>query len=747
MNATTPLKLKTLFTLALMLINGWAAAANLKIRPGGHNPNHLFDVTTPLRFEVLTTGVVSDESEAVAVLRNAFGEEVKTQTIQNPTGDFWVDFGTPGRGYYELDVTWGSASGHCSLGVMEFVNRTAKEVRDGGYVFGLKWWGGIKHKAEFEQSMVNLGLQWTRIIQNEGMNRGGFTIVNMLEDYPMNAVIKVERYPRELYDAERYGPIEEYESKFRGAWVINNLPQKEPYQEYLREMLKTIPEDQNVFEIWNEAWNKMNAEDFAELCGWIAEVILAERPHAVIGPNLTGDTGEFEYDNRVIEAGGMKGMNMVALHPYDMAQNRIELREYQAWIKEKLGHDVEIHITEYGSHSCPEGPMQRSEMEQARIVVRDGICLYSGGVKSLAPHWVGQSENNPTYHEDWFGFIRKNEQPKPVLMAHANAARMIDGSEYLGDLWFGPKIAAIVFEQKDGEQVLILWARDSSLPGKEENRTRMDITLSPDASGIVLTDIMGTEKFLKAEEGKIQLTLDESPVYLTGFGPGLLAGMSKELREDRWPVEEVPRNQRPLPRLADGPVFDGEFSDWESAIEVSMVNAKVMGSDASGSVYLAWDESHLYFAANVRDNEMMNNMTSKTLYRGDGIELFVSTKPREEGGGFGPDDYQFFITPTSKSGEGVIAWVTDREGGVIQHLEGAKTFLGKTGMGWGLEVAIPWSALKDFKPEAGKQLAIDMRLNDADQAHKRFKLDPSDSPKFSVFDPTTWSLMTLEDSP
>ncbi len=736
--------LRTLTIATLILLNGLSHAADVKISIQNHGANNLFDATTPVSFEIKAAGTLPENTEAVAVLSNAFGEEVATQTIQNPQGNFLVDFGTPGRGYYELDVTVGSAAAHCSLGVMEFVNRTAKEVRDGGYVFGLKWWGGIKHKAEFEQSMVNLGLQWTRVIQNEGMNHGAFTIVDMLEDYPMNAVIKVERYPRELYDAERYGPIEEYESKFRGAWVINNLPQKEPYQEYLREMLKTIPEDQNVFEIWNEAWNKMNPEDFAELCGWISETILAERPHAIIGPNLAGETGEFQYDSRVIKAGGMKGMNMVALHPYDMAQKRIEFREYKKWIEEKLGHEVEIHITEYGSHSCPEGPMKRSELEQARSVVRDGVCLYSGGVKSLAPHWVGQTENNPTYHEDWFGYIRKNEQPKPVLMAHANAARMIDGSRYLGDLWFGPKIEAIVFEQKDGDQVLVLWALDSSLPGKGENRTRMDITLTPDAAKIVQTDIMGTEKVLKAEDGKITLTLDESPIYLTGFGPGLLSGMSKELREDRWPEEVVPRNQRPLPRLVNAPTFDGKFEDWKAATQVSMENSKVMGSDASGFVYLAWDESYLYVAANVRDNEMLNNMTSKTLYREDGIELFVSTKPRDEGGGFGPDDYQFFLTPTSKSGEGVVAWVTDREGGVIQHLQGTQTFLGKTDMGWGLEVAIPWSALNDFKPQAGKNIAVDMRLNDADAAHKRFKLDPGDSPKFSVFDPTTWSLMTLE---
>ncbi|WFB36354.1 sugar-binding protein [Kiritimatiellota bacterium B12222] len=730
---------------ACLLFTAVVSAADVKLSIPQPVPNNLFDVSSPVVFEVKTEGTLPEDAKAVAVLSNAFGVEVATQTVENLEGDFQVDFGTPGRGYYEIDVTLGGATAHCSLGVMEFVNRSAKEVRDGGYVFGLKWWGGIKYKAEFEQSMVNLGLQWTRVIQNEGMNRGGFTIVEMLEDYPMNAVIKVERFPRELYDAERYGPIEEYESKYGGAWVINTLPRKEPYQAYLREMLKTIPEDQNVFEVWNEAWNKMNAEDFAELCGWISETILSVRPDAIIGPNLTGDTGEFEYDNRVIQAGGMKGMNMVALHPYDMAQNRIEFKEYKEWIEEKLGYEVEFHITEYGSHSCPEGPMQRSELEQARIVVRDGICLYSGGVKSLEPHWVGQSENNPTYHEDWFGFIRKNEQPKPVLMAHANAARMIDGSEYLGDLWFGPKIEAIVFEQKDGDQVLVLWAKDSSLPGKGENQTRMEITLSPDAPQVVLTDIMGTETVLNAEAGKIQLTLDESPVYVTGFGEGLLEGMSKELRADRWPVEVIPRNQRVLPRMVDGPVFDGAFADWEEAIEVSMVNSKVMGSDASGSVFLAWDEEYLYFAANVRDNEMMNNMTSKTLYREDGIELFVSTKPREEGGGFGPDDYQFFITPTSKSGEGVVAWVTDREGGVIQHLEGAQTFLGKTNMGWGVEVAIPWTALNGYKAEVGAQLAIDMRLNDADVAHKRFKLDPGDSSKFSVFDPTTWSLMTLED--
>lgn len=724
-----------------------------------HAPCNLFDAAEPVLFTAELRGAPAGSGEVQAVIVDEAKKEVSRMNFAISTqpdkpATIPVALGKLGRGYYELSLhakvkddqgqlTGGSA--HCSFGVMQFSQRTAREALD--YKFGLKWWGGIENQAEMAEAMARLGLQWTRIIQNEGGGKPGrLSPAQLLGDHQLNGVIKIERFPKELYDDVRYGPMEEWEKKYgRGSWTIKSLPKKEPYQLWLKEQLSSvIPADQKVFEIWNEPWDKMAPEDFAQLSQWIVEVILRERPDAIIGPNFLGNTSPYEYDARVIQAGGMKGMKMVALHPYAASENREWLRNYRNWLKEKTGREMEIYITEYGSHSTPQGPARRSEMEQARRQVRQSLALYAEGVSALIPHWAGQSEQNPTYLEDWFGFVRKNEEPKPVLLAHANCARLIDHSKYLGDLWFGPEVAAMLFE-KEGKHILALWTLSQTAPAGENSSSR-EIEIDPAADSFILTDILGREK---AISGKLKLKLDESPIYLVGVGPELAKKASKELRADRWPKpEKAPRTIRATRKLAAPPVYDGKFGDWNGSVQLALLNPKVNGYDCSGTGYVAWDDHFLYVGTDLRDNELRNTESRNKLYRHDSMELFVSSEPRDEGSGFGPNDHQFILTAASGEGKPVIGEVTDREAGVVKEIAGAEFFAGpthNTDKGWALEVALPWSALPGFKPAPGARLALEVRVNDADTSHERFKIDPVDaSPDFSVSNPCTWSLLSLE---
>ena len=362
----------------------------------------------------------------------------------------------------------------------------------------------------------------------------------------------------------------------------------------------------------------------------------------------------------------------------------------------------------------------------------------------MIPHWAGQSEANPSYIEDWFGYVRKNEQPKPVLIAHANSARLIDGSKFVGDLWFGPKVEAMLFE-KSGTHTLVLWTLDDSAVGGE-NVARKEITVAPGVKKVTRVDMMGREEVLAVKDGKLTLTLDESPVYLVGVSDDLAKQASKELRADRWPApEKPPRTERQAGKLKAMPKFDGVFNDWTGAAQLSMVNPKVAGLDCSGAGYVAWDDQYLYVGVDIRDNEMLNNKPRAKLYLQDSVELFLSMKPRDTGSGYGPDDMQLFLTPASGEGKPIIGVVSDREAGTITDVAGAKFFGGKTELGWAMEVALPWSSLPAFKPAPGAKLALEMRVNDADSSHERFKIDPADAVNFIVTDPSTWSLLILKD--
>lgn len=754
-------RLVLLLSLAVGLPLASHAQENATLKVKRHAPWNLFNTTEPVLFEAVLSNAPAGSVEINAALVDETGREVAAkripaEVIAGKATNVVVDMGTPGRGYYELRLKTRLSkdaakeiSGQCSLGVMEFVNRTAGEVREGGFVFGLKWWSGIQNQREMEDAMCKLGLQWTRIIQNEGGKTPDRpSAAQILSEFPMNAVIKVERFPRELYDEERNGPIEEWEKKYgRGSWTIKSLPKKEPYQKWLREQIAALPAEQQVFEIWNEAWDKFSPENFATLCNWIVEAITQDRPNAIIGPNIYGRTSPYEYDAKVFKAGGMKGMKMIALHPYAMAENRAWLREYKKWAEEQLGYEIDIHITEYGSHSTPEGPARRSEMEQARRVARQSLALYAEGVKSLIPHWAGQTERNPTYIEDWYGFVRKNEQPKPVLISHANTARVVDGSRVVGDLWFGPKVEAILFERK-GVRTLALWTVGDEAGKWDTNPVGREITVRPGTSDFTLVDMMGRESKPALINGELKLTVGEAPIYLVGVSPELDAQASEDLRPDRWPVPPTPpRNVRKAGKLSTMPKLDGKFDDWKGAAELGLVNPIINGYDCSGIGYLGWDEQYLYVGVDVRDNEMLNKQVRKYLYRQDSLELFVSTEPRDEGRGYGPRDFQFFLTPTSGDGVSVVGLSTDREAGVVTDVKGAKFFAGPMKgadkEGWAMEVAIPWSVFGDFVPEKGKQIAVDMLLNDADTSHERFKTIPVDS-RLDVANPPSWSLLILE---
>lgn len=699
-----------------------------------HRPCNLFAPDQPVVLEARLRGFPAGPGEAVAVLRDAWGAEVLRRTLPAAGSDLRLDLGTPGRGWYRLEVSAtiaGTAgTGAASLGVADLVQRSAAQVRERDLRFGLKWWGGVADKAETVEMMAALGLQWTRIIHNEG---GELGTVRMLSEFPLNAVIKVERFPKELYDSERYGELAAWEAKYgKGAWTLKTLPRKEPYRAWLRTELAKLPATQQVFEIWNEPWDKMSAEDFATLCQWIVPVIRADRPQAIIGPNLLGVSGEFEYDAKVARAGGLQGMDMVCLHPYAGSEDRAWLRGYTAWLGQQAGKPLGIYITEYGAHSTPEGPAQQSELEQARRVVRQSLALYAEGVKALLPHWVGQSERNPTYHEDWFGFIRRNQEPKPVLLAHAACARMVDGSRWLGDLWFGPGIDAMLFA-RDGREVLALSTR---------GETR-EIELRPGAATVVRHDLFGGESTLAASDGVLRLAVGPDVVYLAGTA--LAAQAVRELRADRWPKPaRPPRGERIVRHPATAPAIDGELREWTGATQLAMQNPKVNGDDASGIAYLGWDAEHLYLAIAMRDNELLNTRPRAKLYQQDSLELFLSTRPREAGAGYGPYDRQLFIAPTSGEGKPVVAMLTDRQAGSMADVAGARFAFARTPTGWNGEIAIPWTALPEAAPAAGVVLALELRVNDADSSHERWKLDPLDG-NVVVEDPSAWSLLRLAD--
>lgn len=719
-----------------------------------HKPSNLFAVNQDVIFNVHAVSPVNT-AQIASVVTDYFGNTVVEQVYSAQLTDgkltLPVNLGKLPLGYYELNITETStdyfgntATGtqKVTFGVAEFVERTAAEHRDGGYRFGLKiWYYGVPtfgtdrtdwDEKEVVAASTELGLQWTRALFNETV---GISTVDLINQYDENVILKVERFPASLYDTARYGPMKEWEAKYgAGAWVLKTLPMELPYKEWLRGELLKLPASSNIYEIWNEPWDKLSPQDFATLCGWIVEVVKSVNPNAIIGPNLYGSTSQYQFDAQFIAAGGMNGMTMVALHPYGASEDRAMLRSYKQWLHDQVGYDVDLYVTEFGSHSTPQGPAARSEHEQAQRVVRQALALYAEDVKAFTAHWMGGTEQDPTYIEDWFGFFHFNYQPKPALIAYANAARLIDASRYVGDLWYGPGSDEMLFE-RNGTYTLALGTKGET----------KEVEVSPGVKSVTLVDMVGNSTVLQVpEDGKLKLTLGPDYIYLVGVSPELEKQASKELIPERWPKSENPaRKTRIAKKFNTAPVLDGNLGEWNEMTQLALLNSKVNpADDCSAMGYIAYDDQNLYIAIDVRDNEILNVQPRATLYKQDNLEIFFSTESREEGTGYGPQDHQLFISPTSGEGRPIIAEVTDRSAGVVVDIPGAQYFSGKAGNGWRAEVAIPWTYLK-YDPQSGIKMAMEMKLSDADTSHERFKLDEFDG-MVNTEDPTSWSYLILD---
>jgi hypothetical protein len=729
----------------LMLLAAGSAAAERELSFPIHEPDNVYWQGDDVILNSIYESSEASETGLELVISDYRHQEIlrRRQTIaitaSTPQAVDW-NLGILADGYYEATLESGDSKATTAFAVAPHIMRSATEARAAGSRIGLKmwylgnaWWRGNLDWDERAAvtATTGLGLQWTRALLQQTSH---LSTVDLVNDFPMNVIFKVERFPADLYDTERYGPMAEWEAaNGKGAWTLKTLPRKEPYQAWLREQVAQLPAEQNVFEIWNEAWDKMTAEDLATVSTWIAEVIRAERPDAIIGPNLRGETSRYSYDAKFIDAGGMADMQMVCLHPYAASEDRAWLREYQAWLRERLGRDIAIYVTEYGSHSTPEGPAKRSEAEQAQRVVTQTLSLYAEGVVAMTPHWMGQREENPVYHEDWFGFIRLDGTPKPVLVALAACARQIDGGRYLGDLWFGPGIAAMLFE-KDGTRVLALYT-------KEGNKS---IAIDLDADNVHLFNLMGSPQPLLVEGRRATITVEPDVQYLVGVGPALAAQASNVLRPDLWgdSTTAVTRTQRALPRCTTAPTIDGDMNDWNGRLQIALVNPKVNGDDASGLAGACWDDHYLYLALQARDNQILNTRPTPKLYQQDSLEIFLSTEVRDDDAGYGPHDHQFWIAPTSADKTPLLAQVTVRASGQLAKVPGAAFAVKIAKNGWSAEAAIPWQTL-EVTPKPGMRIALDLRMNDADSSHERWKIDPEDS-RIDTENPTRWAVMTLQ---
>jgi hypothetical protein len=591
-------------------------------------------------------------------------------------------------------------------------------------------------------------LQWTRHLFNQkpSAEPGVISTLDLVGKHAMNCVMKIEGFPESCFDTNRYGSTAAWTAK-KKSWSRCTVPLKEPYQQWLREQIAAIPQNQDVFEIGNEVWNYMSAEEFAEWCRLVVPVVKEVRPGAVIG----ADWGDREYRTRFIAAGGMQGMNAAFLHPYSFTpqpEHRIRpwLRNLHDTFRVCLGNDLPLYVTEYGWSTAPQNEKYgKTERQQAQRTARESLMLYAEDCKTLIPHWMADREEDPKEREHWFGFFRLKGEPKPVLVAHAVSARMIDCSRFVGDLWLGPGVGAMLFERK-GVHTLALWTLDEALGGGR------DLDVGVGAAEVTVVDLMGREQRRSAPGGQLSLKVSGDVTYVVGVAPALAQqaiGPDRDLIDGCWNTRS---GTVTVCRAISPPQIDASLNDCDWTGQ----RALTMGTTSTPTeVFLSWDDANLYMALRVRDDIVKNRFnpaaTGKVsrITDGDAFELTLCTRPSRQAQSYGETyEYMLEIAPTSTNGEpfarlsnALFARSLSAPSG--PDASGFRWAAAVTNGGWVAEAAIPIKLLKGFPdPKPGALLSFQMRVLDVDRDGAR----PTGAAFAKTEQHMEWPYLELEDT-
>ena len=201
------------------------------------------------------------------------------------------------------------------------------------------------------------------------------------------------------------------------------------------------------------------------------------------------------------------------------------------------------------------------------------------------------------------------------------------------------------------------------------------------------------------------------------IGPVLLSGLSPQpgLAADEVPIFDVPA-------LYDIAV-DGKADDWGARglrLEIlTPLNAALRpAADFDAKARLGWNDTGLLVLVQVNDDETVEAKNEDSLWDRDSLELFLAPQR-------GADDaYQITISPGLDAEHADLRWHFHdlRQNPDLKQMHApimaART---KTDNGYILEALLPWENLA-IKPAPGREVALQMILNDWDSGSPRYQM-------------------------
>jgi len=168
------------------------------------------------------------------------------------------------------------------------------------------------------------------------------------------------------------------------------------------------------------------------------------------------------------------------------------------------------------------------------------------------------------------------------------------------------------------------------------------------------------------------------------------------------------------------PQINGDLGEWPALVYPASragfgAESWTGSADASASWNVVWDDSRLYVAVRVQDDVFVQQSAGEALFRGDSVEVWLSTGPGERQSTLSGREYQIGISPGdlagATSGPNAFFWLP------AQFRRPLNTEVAiaaqRTATGYNLEFTLPWAVL-GTAPTVGRELSLVLALNDDD---------------------------------
>lgn len=199
------------------------------------------------------------------------------------------------------------------------------------------------------------------------------------------------------------------------------------------------------------------------------------------------------------------------------------------------------------------------------------------------------------------------------------------------------------------------------------------------------------------------------------------------------------------------PRIDGDLSDWtiQPVITLDKKENVVLGQNdwtgpdyCSGKIYITYDKTNLYIAADITSKTpQFNSQDASNIYNGDALEINLGTDQTDpKRTSYAQTDVQIFISPGKNGDNAQVYSMTDKS-----PIPGAKVATALTKVGYTLEASIPLKYFYKINVGPGKSIGFDASIDDVGAVSKVRTLQMAWSQQDKSWqDPSQWGTLAFK---